>query len=255
MGRLGIIGGTGLLELEGLEVRRRREDRTRWGAPSGPVLEGVLGGREVASCTVTARRRGFRPTGSTTGRTSARSPPPVAIASWRWPRWAESAPISGRARWWSRTRSSTTRGDGRTPSSRRTSIRRCILTSAAPTTRHWRRRSRAPPPPPGLRSTPGYLRLHPGPEARERGGDRPPGARRLRLGGDDRNAGSGARARSGRRLCASRSRGERGRGPRARPDPDRGDGRRPRHRDDESAADRPRCRRVAVIGSLRPPRR
>ena len=48
MGRLGIIGGTGLLELEGLEVRRRREDRTRWGAPSGPVLEGVLGGREVA---------------------------------------------------------------------------------------------------------------------------------------------------------------------------------------------------------------
>ena len=48
MGRLGIIGGTGLLELEGLEVRQRREEETTWGAPSGPVLEGELEGREVA---------------------------------------------------------------------------------------------------------------------------------------------------------------------------------------------------------------
>ena len=48
MGRLGIIGGTGLLELEGLEVRQRRAEETLWGAPSGPVLEGELGGRKVA---------------------------------------------------------------------------------------------------------------------------------------------------------------------------------------------------------------
>ncbi len=48
MARLGIIGGTGLLEMEGLEVGKRREDATRWGAPSGPVLEGELEGRAVA---------------------------------------------------------------------------------------------------------------------------------------------------------------------------------------------------------------
>ena len=48
MGRLGIIGGTGLLELEGLVVEERREDGTPWGSPSGPVLEGVLDGHEVA---------------------------------------------------------------------------------------------------------------------------------------------------------------------------------------------------------------
>ena len=48
MGRLGIIGGTGLLELEGLVVEKRREDATAWGAPSGPILEGLLNGREVA---------------------------------------------------------------------------------------------------------------------------------------------------------------------------------------------------------------
>ena len=48
MGRLGIIGGTGLLELSGLQVRERREEATPWGAASGPVLLGTLGGREVA---------------------------------------------------------------------------------------------------------------------------------------------------------------------------------------------------------------
>ncbi len=48
MKRLGIIGGTGFLEFEGLEVQARREDETRWGMPSGPVLEGVLEGGRVA---------------------------------------------------------------------------------------------------------------------------------------------------------------------------------------------------------------
>ncbi len=46
--RLGIIGGTGFLEFEGLEVRARREEKTAWGMPSGPVLEGVLEGGGVA---------------------------------------------------------------------------------------------------------------------------------------------------------------------------------------------------------------
>ena len=47
MGRLGIIGGTGLLELEGLARVKRREQGTLWGAPSGPVLVGELAGRGV----------------------------------------------------------------------------------------------------------------------------------------------------------------------------------------------------------------
>ena len=48
MGRLGVIGGTGLLALEGLVLERREEPETHWGAPSGPVAIGELDGREVA---------------------------------------------------------------------------------------------------------------------------------------------------------------------------------------------------------------
>ncbi len=48
MGRLGVIGGTGLAELEGLAAVVRRERDTPWGTPSGPVLEGEIEGREVA---------------------------------------------------------------------------------------------------------------------------------------------------------------------------------------------------------------
>ena len=48
MARVGIIGGTGLLELEGLEAGVRRDGETRWGKPSGPVIEGRLGGCEIA---------------------------------------------------------------------------------------------------------------------------------------------------------------------------------------------------------------
>ena len=48
MKRLGIIGGTGFLEFEGLKVQARREEETRWGMPSGPILEGVLEGTGVA---------------------------------------------------------------------------------------------------------------------------------------------------------------------------------------------------------------
>ena len=48
VGRLGVIGGTGLLELEGLAGVNRRERETPWGMPSGPLLEGELEGRGVA---------------------------------------------------------------------------------------------------------------------------------------------------------------------------------------------------------------
>ena len=48
MSRLGIIGGTALLEIGGLSALTRSERETPWGMPSGPVLEGELEGREVA---------------------------------------------------------------------------------------------------------------------------------------------------------------------------------------------------------------
>lgn len=44
---LAIIGGTGLTTLEGLEITRREVVRTPFGEPSGPVIHGVLQGREV----------------------------------------------------------------------------------------------------------------------------------------------------------------------------------------------------------------
>lgn len=44
---LGIIGGTGLTELAGLEVLRREMVATPYGAPSGPLTFGRLHGREI----------------------------------------------------------------------------------------------------------------------------------------------------------------------------------------------------------------
>lgn len=44
----GIIGGTGLYRIEGLEVVESREVETPFGKPSSPVLIGKLGAREVA---------------------------------------------------------------------------------------------------------------------------------------------------------------------------------------------------------------
>ena len=45
---LGIIGGTGLYRMEGLEVNRSSEIETPFGQPSGPVMRGTLAGRDVA---------------------------------------------------------------------------------------------------------------------------------------------------------------------------------------------------------------
>lgn len=44
---LGIIGGTGLTELTGLEILRREMVTTPYGAPSGPLTFGRLHGREI----------------------------------------------------------------------------------------------------------------------------------------------------------------------------------------------------------------
>jgi 5'-methylthioadenosine phosphorylase len=45
---IGIIGGTGLYRMEGLEVTRTSEIDTPFGRPSGPVMLGRLAGREIA---------------------------------------------------------------------------------------------------------------------------------------------------------------------------------------------------------------
>lgn len=45
---IGIIGGTGLYRMEGLEVTRSTEIDTPFGRPSGPVMLGRLGGRDIA---------------------------------------------------------------------------------------------------------------------------------------------------------------------------------------------------------------
>lgn len=45
---LGVIGGTGLYGIEGLEQIETRELETPFGAPSSPVVLGVLEGRQVA---------------------------------------------------------------------------------------------------------------------------------------------------------------------------------------------------------------
>jgi len=47
MADLAIIGGTGLTTLKNLEISRREVMRTPWGEPSGPLITGTLGGKEV----------------------------------------------------------------------------------------------------------------------------------------------------------------------------------------------------------------
>ncbi len=46
--RLGVIGGSGLYELDGLENRRWSEVETPWGAPSDAILTGELDGVDMA---------------------------------------------------------------------------------------------------------------------------------------------------------------------------------------------------------------
>ena len=44
---VGIIGGTGLTRLPGLEITGRESLETPWGGPSSQLVHGDLGGREV----------------------------------------------------------------------------------------------------------------------------------------------------------------------------------------------------------------
>ncbi len=47
MSRIGIIGGSGLAKLENLEITKREMVQTPFGEPSGPLVTGLLSGREV----------------------------------------------------------------------------------------------------------------------------------------------------------------------------------------------------------------
>lgn len=47
MTRLGIIGGSGLTELNGLEITRRQKHQTPYGSPSSQLTFGKLAGKEV----------------------------------------------------------------------------------------------------------------------------------------------------------------------------------------------------------------
>ncbi|MFO7553155.1 MAG: S-methyl-5'-thioinosine phosphorylase [Haliea sp.] len=47
MSTIGIIGGTGIERLQGLSVVREHAAGTQFGAPSGPVQEGLLGGQPL----------------------------------------------------------------------------------------------------------------------------------------------------------------------------------------------------------------
>ena len=44
---LAIIGGTGLTQMQGLEVKARKQVSTQWGEPSAEIVEGVLAGQSV----------------------------------------------------------------------------------------------------------------------------------------------------------------------------------------------------------------
>jgi 5'-deoxy-5'-methylthioadenosine phosphorylase len=47
MGKIAIIGGTGLTSLHGLEITGREIMQTPYGEPSGPLVRGVLSGKEI----------------------------------------------------------------------------------------------------------------------------------------------------------------------------------------------------------------
>ncbi len=58
---LGIIGGSGLYELEGLRVKEEKVIKTPFGEPSSPVVIGEIGGREVAFLSRHGRDHSYPP--------------------------------------------------------------------------------------------------------------------------------------------------------------------------------------------------
>lgn len=60
--RIGVIGGSGLYAMEGLEVEQERVVETPWGAPSDPYVIGRIDGRPVAFLARHGRGHRFLPT-------------------------------------------------------------------------------------------------------------------------------------------------------------------------------------------------
>ena len=71
---LGVLGGSGLYEMEGLRDVAELEVDTPFGAPSDALVKGTLEGRDrrSSSCRATGAATASRRTRSTTARTSAR---------------------------------------------------------------------------------------------------------------------------------------------------------------------------------------
>lgn len=69
----GVIGGSGLYELEGFEVTERKAVETPFGSPSDELVIGELEGRKVAFLPATGGATGSAPARCPTGRTSTRS--------------------------------------------------------------------------------------------------------------------------------------------------------------------------------------
>lgn len=61
-GVLGVIGGSGLYNLPGLEGARREQPRTPFGNPSDAILVGRLGGQEIAFLTRHGKGHRYSPT-------------------------------------------------------------------------------------------------------------------------------------------------------------------------------------------------
>ena len=47
MARIGVIGGSGLYDIEGIKIKETRREKTPFGEPSGEFIIGELGGKEV----------------------------------------------------------------------------------------------------------------------------------------------------------------------------------------------------------------
>ena len=63
---LGIIGGSGIYDLPGLENVREQRIASPWGEPSGALRIGDIAGFRSCSCRATTRATACRPPTSTT---------------------------------------------------------------------------------------------------------------------------------------------------------------------------------------------
>ncbi len=70
--RIGVIGGTGLYNIEGFTRQKWVKVKTPFGPPSDDLLTGKLAGRELSFCRGMGAATGSCPANSTIGPTSGR---------------------------------------------------------------------------------------------------------------------------------------------------------------------------------------